>query len=144
MIRVVLDTNILVSALINRHGAPRQILRAWQEGKFELVTSLPLLHELDRVLHYTRIQRKYELGDDDIYAYITLLGSQGTVVPALPQISRVSRDPTDDKFLSCALVGGAQFVVSGDQDLLELVTFAEIRMTTARDFLTELLRGVSD
>ncbi len=83
MIRAVLDTNVLISALINRRGPSRHIFKAWQEGDFELVTSLPLLQELDRALHYDRIQRKYALGEDDIYTYILLLATQGTVVPML-------------------------------------------------------------
>lgn len=141
MIRAVLATNVLISAFINRHGPSRHIFNAWQEGKFELVTSLPLLQELDRALHYDRIQRKYALGEDDIYAYILLLGTQGTVVPMPLEISPMSRDPADDKFLACALVGRAQYVMSGHQDLLALGTFAGVKVVTPKHFATEILAG---
>ncbi len=141
MIRAVLDTNVLISAFINRHGAPRHIFKAWQEGKFEIVTSLPLLLELDRALHYDRILRNYALSEDDIYVYLLLLGTQTIVVPALPDIGGVCADPEDDKFLACALVGQAQFVVSGDPDLLDVGTFAGARIITPRDFATQVVGG---
>lgn len=141
MIRAVLDSNVLISAFINRYGPSRHIFKAWQEGKFELVMSLPLLHELDSVLHYDRIQQKYALGEDDIYAYILLLGAQGAVMPMPSGIDAVSRDPADNKFLACALAGRAQFVVSGDQDLIDLGAFAGITIVTPRDFAIEILGG---
>lgn len=141
MIRAVLDTNVLVSAFINRLGAPRQILSAWQEGKFELVTSLPILQEVDEVLHRKHIQRKYLLGELDIWAYLLLLTVQGIVVPAVSDIEVISRDPADNKILSAALVGQAQFIVSGDHHLLDLGAFGGARIVTPRDFLAEIVGG---
>ena len=141
MIRAVLDTNVLISAFIIRHGAPRHIFNAWREGKFELVTSLPILQEVDDVLHRPNIQRKYALGEDDIYAYLLLLGAQAIVVPVLPDIGAVSADPKDDSVLACALVGQAQFVISGDHHLLDLGAFAGAQIVTPREFATKVVGG---
>lgn len=141
MIRAVLDTNVLISAFINRHGAPRHIFKAWQEGKFEIVTSLPLLLELDTALHYDHILRKYALSEDDIYVYLLLFGTQTIVVPTLPDIGVVATHLADNKFLACAFVGRAQFVVSGDRDLLEVSAFAGVRIITPRDFATQVVGG---
>jgi len=141
VIRAVLDTNVLVSAFINRHGAPRQILNAWQEGKFELVTSLPILQEADEVLHRKHIQRKYRLGELDIWTYLLLLTVRGIVVPAVPDIDVISRDPADNKILATALVGQAQFIVSGDDHLLELSAFGGARIVTPKEFATEIVGG---
>ena len=141
MIRAVPDTCVLISAFINKKGPSRHIYEAWRGGKFELVTGLPLLEELDRALHYDRIMRKYALPEDDIYAYLLLLGAQAIVVPVLPDIGGVCADPEDDKFLACALVGQAQFVVSGDHDLLDVGAFAGARIVTPREFATEIVGG---
>jgi putative PIN family toxin of toxin-antitoxin system len=141
VIHAVLDTNVLVSAFLIRLGPPRQILNAWQEGKFELVTSLPILQEVDEVLHRERIQRKYSLREDDIWAYLLLLTVQGIVVPPVPNVDVVSRDPADNKILSAALVGQAQFIVSGDNDLLALGAFGDTKIVTPREFLGEIAGG---
>lgn len=141
MIRAVLDTNVLVSALINRLGASRQILNAWQEGKFELITSLPILQEVDEVLHRDHIQRKYLLEEDDIWAYLLLLTVLGIVVPEVPDIDVVSRDPADNKIVAAALVGQAQFIVSGDRHLLDLGAFGGANIVTPQEFLAEIVGG---
>jgi putative PIN family toxin of toxin-antitoxin system len=139
VIRAVLDTGALISAFINRHGPSRHIFEAWQESKLELVTSLPLLQELDGALHHDRIQLKYALGEDDVYAYILLLGTQGTVVRMPRGMSTLSGDLADNEFLACALAGRAQFIITGDDELLELGRFAGIRLITPRDFVIEIL-----
>lgn len=141
MIRAVLDTNVLVSGLISPYGPSRHIFTTWQEGRFELVTSLPCLEELDRVLHYSRIQSKYQLAEDDIFAYILLISTPGDVVP-VPQVSnRICDDAGDDKFIVAAIAAEAQFVVSGDSDLLSMNGFAGIEIVTPRDFAIDVLGG---
>jgi putative PIN family toxin of toxin-antitoxin system len=139
--RAVLDTNVLVSALINRYGPPRHIFKAWRQGRFELITSLPCLLELEDVLRRPRIHHKYKLGEDDIYRYILLLGTQGTVVPVPEETSPMCRDPDDDKFLVCALVGQAQVIVSGDPDLVQMNGVAGVAVVTPRDFAVATLGG---
>ena len=62
--RVVLDANFLISAVISPRGTPAQILRLWEGEEFELVISPPILAELERAIHYPRIQEKYNLSEE--------------------------------------------------------------------------------
>lgn len=141
MILAVLDTNVLVSTLLCRYGPPRFIFDGWRQGKFELVTSLPCLEELEDVLGRDHIQRKYGLSKDDIDRHILLLGMRGTVVAVPQHPEPMCGDPKDDKFLVCALLGRASVVVSGDRHLLEVNGVAGIAVVRPRDFAETFLGG---
>jgi len=133
--------HVLVSALLSRHGPSRHILRCWGQGKFELLTSLPCLLELDDVLHREHIKGKYGLTEQDIENYNTLLATGATVVAVPENPEPMCKDPDDDKFLVCALLGKAHVVVSGDADLLEVDGIAGIAVVTPRDFPLSFLGG---
>jgi putative PIN family toxin of toxin-antitoxin system len=137
----VLDTNVLVSALLSRYGPSRYILECWHQGKFELVTSLPCLLELDEVLHRDHIKGKYRLSEDDISDYMLLLAMGATVVAVPEDPKPMCADPNDDKFLVCALLGKAGVVVSGDPHLLEVNGLAGVAVVTPRDFAVAFLGG---
>lgn len=141
MLRAVLDTNILVSAFLfyERGGVPIELLRKAQEGRFTLITSLPMLDELEGVLtRDTRAQERYGYTPDAAIAYRTLLESQAVLVkPAVP-FPQVSRDPDDDLIVATAVVGNADLLVTGDSDLLCLGEHEGIRIVTPRQFLDAL------
>lgn len=141
MIRSVLDTNVLVSAFIRPGGPPRRILAAWRHGEFELITCVPLLRELNRVLHYPRLQGKYGLREGDIFAYLGLLRIRGTIVAIPDEIPRVCSDPTDDKLLACALVSQASHLVTGNRHVLVLDTIGPAQIVTPNAFATVVLGG---
>ena len=141
MILAVLDTNVLVSALLSPYGPSRYILESWRQGKFELVTSLPCFQELDDVLHRGHIKGKYGLSEDDIGNYNLLLAKGATVVAVPQDPEPMCEDPDDDKFLVCALLGKADVVVSGDPHLLEVNGIAGIAVVTPRDFAEAFLGG---
>jgi putative PIN family toxin of toxin-antitoxin system len=136
VIRAVLDTNVLVSALITPSGPPHRILRAWQDREFELYTCLPLLRELNRVLHYPRLQRKYDLTEADIFAYLGLLRIRGTIVALPDEIPPMCSDPTDDKLLACALVAQAGYLVTGNNHVLLLEKVGSAQIVTPSTFAT--------
>lgn len=141
MIRAVLDTNVLVSAFISVHGAPRQIFNAWRNGEFELITCASLLQELNRVLHYARVQEEYGLTEAEIYAYLGLLRIVGTIVPIPDVVPAICSDPTDDKLLACAVVGGADYVVTGNNHVLVLSNVGPAQIVTPAAFATAILGG---
>jgi putative PIN family toxin of toxin-antitoxin system len=141
VIRAVLDTNVLVSALITPSGPPRRILTSWRDGEFELFTCLPLLRELNRVLHYPRLQGKYGLREADIFAYLGLLRIRGTIVPIPDEIPPMCSDPTDDKLLACALVAQAGYVVTGNRHLLILEKVGSAQIVTPNAFAAAVLAG---
>jgi putative PIN family toxin of toxin-antitoxin system len=141
VIRAVLDTNVLVSALITPSGPPRRILTAWRRREFELLTCLPLLRELNRVLHYPRLQGKYNLREADIFAYLGLLRVRGTIVAIPDEIPPMCSDPTDDKLLACALVAQASYVVTGNRHVLILDQVGPAQIVTPSTFATMVLGG---
>ena len=135
MIRAVLDTNVVVSGILKKESPPGRLLEALFEGRFVAVTAPPLLEELVRVLAYPRIRQKYRIREEESEAVVAALTLLADLVE-LPKVSwRASRDPDDDLFLVCALKGGAESLVTGDQDLLTLGSFRGIELVTADAFL---------
>lgn len=128
--RVVLDTNILVSALGWR-GAPRKIVRSCLDHRHELLLSPDLLEEVERVLQYP----KFSFSSEEIVDYLALLTEAAELVRPDFHLSVIEADPSDDRILECALAGRAEVIVSGDGHLLSLKTFEEIPILLAQQFL---------
>ena len=133
--RVVLDTNVLVSGLVAKGGAPRQILDAWLECQYTLVTSLYLVEESAHVLSYPRIAKRLHLGEEELVAIMAALLSKAELTPGHLHLPGVTRDPKDDAVVACAKEGEADYIVSGDQDLLVLGEYESIRVITPRQFV---------
>ncbi len=134
--RVVLDTNILISGLMIRAGNPATIYRAWQEKKFTLLTCAAHLHELHATLRKPAIAsriRPYNAG-----SLVNKLKQLAEWVEELPTVHR-SSDPTDDFLLALCEAGKADYLVTGDKDgLLALGHHKGTRIVTAREFATFL------
>ena len=129
--RVVLDTNILISAFIFPGGPPEAAYRLVLEGRVELVTSRPLLVELGRVL-----TEKFGWDSsraDEVVAQVARLGQ---VVRPTETVSEIAADPSDDRVLEAASEGGAEVIISGDRHLLRLGTWRAVRIEPAAKFLT--------
>lgn len=113
---VLLDTNIWVSAFINPHGFPARLKDAWIAGQFDVVVSIPLLGEIADVLTRPRIQVKYGLSTEEIEQFLSLL--QERAIHATPTGElHLCRDLDDDLILETAVLGGAEYAVSRDDDL---------------------------
>ncbi|MCS7282893.1 MAG: putative toxin-antitoxin system toxin component, PIN family [Anaerolineae bacterium] len=135
-IRAVLDTNVLVSGLVAEGGAPRRIVDAWLEGRFTLVLSPYLLEELLHVLTYPRIANRIRLEEEeDLEVLLGALVSQAEVTEGMLSLPGVTRDPKDDPVVACAREGEADYIVSGDQDLLVLGEYEGIRVVSPREFV---------
>lgn len=135
--RLVLDTNIVISALL-WHGAPRRLLHYAYSDLVQLYTSLPLLIELDEVLRrnkfQVRLQRAQVTTNDLVLGYAALAT---TVEPmAIPPM--ILSDPDDDNVLACALAAQAEVVVSGDGHLLQLGAYATIPILSADILLDQM------
>jgi len=133
-VRAVLDTNVLISGLVAEQGPPRQVLDAWLEGRYTLVTSLYLVEELTHVLSYPRIAERLRLDEEEVETILVVLLSQAEVVPGQLHLPGVTRDPKDDAVVACAKEGEADYLVSGDQDLLVLDEYEGIQVITPRQF----------
>lgn len=138
MMRVVLDTNVLVSAAIMPGGKSDQILRQ-ASLKFELLTSEYILSELIRVLRRTHIQRKYRdrVTPKNQEEYFAALWAIAQLVETHTKLEVVA-DPKDDAVLACALDGQADYLVTGDPHLLALQKFRDIQIVTPAQFLKVL------
>ncbi|MBL7063728.1 MAG: putative toxin-antitoxin system toxin component, PIN family [Anaerolineae bacterium] len=136
--RVVLDANVLISAVISPRGNPAQILRLWEWEEFELVVSLPTLEELERVIHYPRIQERYNLSEEDIEQFLQLIGASATVVEPSVELTVIEKDRSDNRYLECALAAGASYIVTGDDHLLSLKEYRGVVILNPAGFLTLL------
>lgn len=119
--RVVLDPNVLVSALISTSGPPRKLIEFWIDGRFELLVSPVLLGELREVLSRPKFERW--ASSETISEYLSGIEDGSIEVEDSPDPEPCSPDPDDDYLLSLAEMSGADFLVSGDPDLTGLADF---------------------
>ncbi len=134
--RVVFDTNILVSAFIFPGGAPETVYRAALEGRIALVTSAPLLAELGRVL----VEKfGWESGmAEEVVAQVIRIG---LVVEPTERVHEIAADPADDRVLEAAVAANADAIVSGDRHLTRLKSLRGIPIRTAAELVAELTAG---
>jgi putative PIN family toxin of toxin-antitoxin system len=130
-VRAILDPNVIISALLSRDGTPAKVLRAWLEGRFDLIVSPLLLDELERALAYPKLAER--ITAEESAALLGWLRREAVLVddPDDPPSSR-SEDPGDDYLLALAEAERAA-LVSGDRHLLALTS--ELPVLTAREFL---------
>ena len=139
--RAVVDTNLFVSGTILRRGSPFALLEAWRRtGAVRLITSRRQLEELARALRRPRI-RKYGVSEAEIRSLLRRLASRAEVVaPQLPTPVPV-RDPLDEHILGIAVAARADYLVTGDDDLLVLAgdpRLGTLKIVTVARFLTML------
>ncbi len=134
MMRAVIDTNILIRALIKPRGTVGPIIARLGNGDFIIIYSMPTLDELIAKLALPRIHQKYRVEEFDIEALVALIGARGELVEPTRMI-RICRDPDDNMFIEAAIAGHARYVVTGDRDLLTLKKFETVRFVTPRTFL---------
>jgi putative PIN family toxin of toxin-antitoxin system len=133
-VRAVLDTNVLISALLSPRGSPAKLLRAWIDGHFELIVSPLLLAELQRALAYPKLRRRIEA--HDARTFMAWLSASATVAADPSEPSPISSlDPNDDYLITLSAAQAA-FLVSGDAHLLGLA--AQMPIVTAAAFLARL------
>ena len=143
-LRVVLDANVILSALIRPGSTPGRILRAGVEGEsVRLVTSEPLLAELRATLDYPRLQRYLKMSRSDKDAFVILLEQIADPVNIADYPAPgICRDPDDEPYLRTAMAGRADYLVSGDGDLLTLKALDHIRIILPAEF-ERILNGGS-
>jgi putative PIN family toxin of toxin-antitoxin system len=134
--RVVLDTNVLVSALISAVGSPAKLLDAWRAQRFTLVSSNEQLEEFRAVTRHRKLQpfvQRTEAG-----RFVRQLRLHAVVLERLPRVDR-SSDPTDNFLLAMAEAASADYLVSGDRrGVLALSTHGSTHIINAREMLAVL------
>jgi putative PIN family toxin of toxin-antitoxin system len=132
-VRLVVDTNVLISALLSSASLPAHIVLLWREGRFDLLTSSEQLDELMRVTRYPKIRER--LSPALAGRLINEVRDLAILLPKLPVVG-ASPDPNDNYLLAMASAGAADFLLTGDKrDLLSLRRFEGTRIISVRDFL---------
>ncbi len=135
--RVILDTNILISALITQNTYPDRLYQAWRDGQFELLCCEQQLEELRTVTRRPAVNqliRSSEAGH-----LVNSIRGLATMVTRLPQVD-IASDPNDDFLLALAQAALADYLVTGDtRSLLSMRQFGETHIVTARQFAQDIL-----
>jgi len=134
VIRAVLDTNVILSALLFS-GPTGGLVKAWQTGRFQLLLSRAILEEILRVLAYP----KFHLTEGEIRGLVEeeLIPFAETVITRRQPAVRL-RDPDDLAVVACALTGRARYLVTGDADLLSLGRIRQVEVIPPADFIARL------
>ncbi|MBI2934084.1 MAG: putative toxin-antitoxin system toxin component, PIN family [Chloroflexi bacterium] len=135
MTRAVLDTSVVVSAVLSRGSTPHKVIRAWEKRKFELVTSPQILDELGRVLFYPKIKENKWMTDREARRLITSMADDSILAAGKLNLKVIEDDPADDKFVIAAIEKKADYVVSGDSHLKKLKTYRGVRVVSPSEFL---------
>ena len=132
--RVVLDTNVIISALLFT-GRTSELTPLWQAGEITPLLSKDILDEYIKVLAYPKFRlTATEVGsliEEEVLPYVQ-------VIKPRRRLRVVRRDPSDDKFIECAVAGKSRIIVSGDKDLLSIGTYRKITIMTPVQFLESL------
>lgn len=141
MIRAVVDTNVIVSAFF-WGGLPRQLLNAARSKQFRMITSEELIEELKDVISRPKFaERLAQIGE----TVETLLENDYRALVEVVESAKIEPvildDPDDDALIACAIGGSANYILSGDHHLLDLETHQNIKVTTIKQFLEEVLES---
>jgi len=142
-LKVVIDTNILISSTITSKGKPNQVIKAWEKGLFLLVISDQILEELRDVAKRERLRNKYRLFPERIHVLAENLkiGVEKIVPLSEQRLSISSRDAKDNILLACSFGGEADYLVTGDRDLLDLSgnpKLGSLKIVSPKEFLETL------
>jgi uncharacterized protein len=135
-VRIVLDTNIYISALLNAQGASAKLVSAWLNDQFVLISSEDQIDELARASNYERLRPR--IAREQAEELMDTLSTSATLVTPSKNIN-LSQDPDDNRIIAAAIAGNADYLVTGDKrDLQSLKSVEGIPIVTPRRML-ELL-----
>lgn len=140
MIRVVVDTSVLIRYLIKPSAAITELIELWWlNDEIQVVSCPELLTELESILRRDYIRELVRPAEGQVL--LDVIAVKAEILASLGPIPSYTRDPKDDKFIACALAGSAGYIVTVDQDLLVLGSFGGVRMVTPGAFVA-LLRDI--
>lgn len=137
--RVVIDTNVIVSSFLSYTGPPAKIVDLWKDQAFDLVVSEEILSEYERALGYEHVQRIHKMSTEEIQKVIENFRLFAEVIKPTTKVDVVLDDPDDNKFIECAVDGGVDYIVSGDPHLLNIEHYQNIQIFTPASFLALIL-----
>jgi uncharacterized protein len=135
--KVVLDTNLLISAFITPNGEPAQVVKLLQTEDFYLLLSANVLTELERVIQYPKLRKLYQYTDEQIATFLEGLRRVAVWVEETEPLSVVQNDESDNRFLELAVAGNARYIITGDKrHLLKIRRYQSIEIVSPIEFLT--------
>ena len=140
MIRVVLNTNVLVSAHLTRHSKAEKILSLAETGIIEIYLSPHIFRELEITLLSPKLTKIHKDTPKQVHHSIKLLKEFVKMSSGLIEVDLVNADPDDNKILACAIESQVDFIISGDHHLTDLKKYKNIRIVNPDKFLT-LIEG---
>ncbi|MFZ1987109.1 MAG: putative toxin-antitoxin system toxin component, PIN family [Desulfatitalea sp.] len=137
-LRAVIDTNLFISGLFARDSLSAQLQNLWIKQEFELVTSLEIIKEVSRVLSYPRIKERFNPKEENVRRFFRLIFRKAIISKDIYHTDKIVDDPTDNKFLACALEKKADYIVSRDPHLRNLKHFHGIQIIDATAFIEKV------
>ena len=138
--RVVLDTNVVISNILSPLGPSARVIQRWREQVFEVLISEAMLAEYRKILGYNRLRVLHHLSDERIDEFIDGFRQHGTSIDVTIRLDIIKEDPDDNRVLECAIEGSADYIVSGDKDILRLKEYEGIVILPPAAFLLLLER----
>ena len=140
MIRVVIDANQFVSALLKPASNPAEVIRMAQEGKIQLITSADIIEEIKAVLLYPKIMKRHHRTPEQIELFLIKLTKAAVITHGALRLDVIKDDASDNKYLECAVEGGAHYIISGDKHLTDLKSFRGIKIMKPAHFLKNIAK----
>ena len=137
-LRAVIDTNLFISGLFGKNTVSARLQNHWINLDFILVTSIDIIKEVNRVLHYPRIQQRFNPKEETLKRFFRLIFRKAIITKDRYKTNRITDDPTDNKFLACALEGKADYIVSRDPHLRNLKHYHGIQIVDASMFVSKI------
>ncbi len=134
----VLDTNLFISGMFGQNSITAELQELWVRQAFQLGTSLEIMKEVNRVLQYPRIKERLLDDDETVRRFFRLVFRKALVARDDFHTDRIVDDPTDNKFLACALEIKADYIVSGDNHLLSIKHFHRTQIVDAASFIKKV------
>ena len=138
MIRVVLDANQFVSALLKPVSNPAKIISLVSNNKITLLLSDDIISEINGVLLYPKIMKRHGKSVEYIKSFLEKIRSAAIITGGKLKVDAITKDPSDNKYLSCALEGRAEFIISGDRHLKDLKSYKNIAIVDPGAFLSTI------
>lgn len=136
--RIVIDTNVLVSAFLSPHGAPAHVFQEYEHGSFDLLVSEPILTEYQQALTYPKVQAHHQMSETEVARTIEEMKRGAIVVTPKSTVALDISDKDDIKFFACAVAGAGEYIVSGDRLVQEVGAYRGVQVLSPSLFLTVL------
>jgi hypothetical protein len=137
-LKAVIDTNLFISGLFARDSLSAQLQDLWINQDFELVTSIKIIKEISRVLNYPHIKKRFKPTEENLRRFYRLIFRKAIISKDIYQTDKIADDPTDNKFLACALEKQADYIVSRDSHLRNLKHYHGIQIVDATTFIEKV------